>query len=1042
MIPFKIWPRIVCLMAVSSISVTWGQEENACILFTKGGPEEMLAMMLMAESLTFLETCQNDFHIGLVQTLMWKKNLVRRMFQSLNTNVTIYDGESFETDDADVPFEKVRTIASDTIADVIKQSNKQFHILVLGSSIDLGGWDSASHASSMSNGEIDSMKLIFGHVRLQHKIQISSETLNPLGSVFSITTFPELFIALKSVKEVAHRIQRMMEFRASAIVATMAMFDESLIAHCRWTTFRLSKHFYPTPDPHFELEYTQISQSEHYPGHPVNAHDQHADLENYTHKFVTKFNDPTLEGARTPFKNVVVVLIKEYTEVKKRSKRNTKHKTRKPISLMKHALAESKHRIPETHHENRSHAYSIHITPLCCSAQHDLPFLGLGYINRCNLGLYYSYCIRVFQQHGIEKAKLKMSSEPILKYIHPLTAQSFIAALLVMSPNTAEANDILNEDKYFVWEFNARKKLAKKGLLIHIDAMKASSEGDANASTWKVNDMKAFATICTMINPSLQSMVRTAQTTAVAWEFLKTFIIIRSIHNRVQIRRKLHEFKMMKKKSIMNHFLKLDGLCMSMQAVGDEVSHDEQLVISKADINLFQAKEMLSRKYEGIDWKKKNALASKATRNYMSKGPRSKETRNKFAGTCFICNKYGHKEQHCWKNPDRKMNIEQAFTVGEYGTEGWLLDSGGSSHVCPFQDEFMEVRSLNKPVGISIANGETVLAAGVGTIRIISANKKPIRIEDVLYVPELDRQLLSNPALSTKGLQVTFRNKTCDIRNDHQELITKVTQTGKFLVLECDILESTRASEEMGSRAKSMSPDIWHARLRHLTMKSMKPLEKCVGGFKTTKILFAGGWDTPAHTTVMDPGEIDSMELIFGCVELQHKIHLSSESLNPHGNDFSKTIFPKLYEALHSARRVATVKAFRLHQRKEISRRIGDNGLEFRASAIVATMALLCEDLIAESKWETFSLSRSGYRPDKAWKMYFSVSSESENYPRQPANSLSEMDNDHHQYTLKVVTKFKDPPSDTHPKGGLQGLANPRYLRKNAEIRGHGNFNL
>ena len=62
-------------------------------------------------------------------------------------------------------------------------------------------------------------------------------------------------------------------------------------------------------------------------------------------------------------------------------------------------------------------------------------------------------------------------------------------------------------------------KLTKKGLLEHIDATKAPSEDDASAAVWKVNDMKAFANVCTMINLSLQSMVRNAATTAEAWEF-------------------------------------------------------------------------------------------------------------------------------------------------------------------------------------------------------------------------------------------------------------------------------------------------------------------------------------------------------------------------------------------------------------------------------------------------------------------------------------------------------------------------------------------
>ena len=94
-----------------------------------------------------------------------------------------------------------------------------------------------------------------------------------------------------------------------------------------------------------------------------------------------------------------------------------------------------------------------------------------------------------------------------------------------MSPTTPDAGDILREDNYFVWEFNAKMRLAKKGLLEHLDAMEAQEEGDASASTWKVNDMKAFAIVSTMISTNLQPMVRTAKTKAEAWDILKTFFL-------------------------------------------------------------------------------------------------------------------------------------------------------------------------------------------------------------------------------------------------------------------------------------------------------------------------------------------------------------------------------------------------------------------------------------------------------------------------------------------------------------------------------------
>ena len=79
--------------------------------------------------------------------------------------------------------------------------------------------------------------------------------------------------------------------------------------------------------------------------------------------------------------------------------------------------------------------------------------------------------------------------------------------------------------------------------------MKAPEEGDISASTWKVNDMKDFAIVTTMTSTNLQSMVRLANYTAEAWDILKNIFLRQSMHNRVQLRRQLHEFKLSKGES-------------------------------------------------------------------------------------------------------------------------------------------------------------------------------------------------------------------------------------------------------------------------------------------------------------------------------------------------------------------------------------------------------------------------------------------------------------------------------------------------------------
>nr|CCA28032.1 putative polyprotein [Albugo laibachii Nc14] len=189
--------------------------------------------------------------------------------------------------------------------------------------------------------------------------------------------------------------------------------------------------------------------------------------------------------------------------------------------------------------------------------------------------------------------------------------------------------DMLREDNYSSWEFSARMQLMRKGLLDHIDMVKTPGEDDSNAADWKVNDMKAFAIVSTMIRPNLQSMFRSAFGATQAWDILNNFFLRRSLHNRIQKKRELHDFKMRKGGSFRDHFLRFEELCMSMQAIGASIDLNEQLVVLLGSMSedfdqimkimenvpgmaMFQAKERLLRESESISAKKKHGMRFKA----------------------------------------------------------------------------------------------------------------------------------------------------------------------------------------------------------------------------------------------------------------------------------------------------------------------------------------------------------------------------------------------------------------------------------------------
>jgi hypothetical protein len=150
--------------------------------------------------------------------------------------------------------------------------------------------------------------------------------------------------------------------------------------------------------------------------------------------------------------------------------------------------------------------------------------------------------------------------------------------LQVMSPSSSNPNLVLTDDNYFLWEFNSRMELARKGLLGHI-TFKLDDAARRNTTEWEGDDLKALALIAWMLSPVYQSMVREARSALEAWEILRAFFVKQSLHNRVQLRKQLHEFTMSNGENLMEHVVRFDDLCARLAAVGEKMSDDENIVI-------------------------------------------------------------------------------------------------------------------------------------------------------------------------------------------------------------------------------------------------------------------------------------------------------------------------------------------------------------------------------------------------------------------------------------------------------------------------------
>ncbi|KAK9132834.1 hypothetical protein Scep_012362 [Stephania cephalantha] len=181
------------------------------------------------------------------------------------------------------------------------------------------------------------------------------------------------------------------------------------------------------------------------------------------------------------------------------------------------------------------------------------------------------------------------------------------------------------------------------------------------------------------------------------------------------------------------------------------------------------------------------------------KGPTSGENMGIYSRRnyppCYHCGKKGHPPYKYWDRPDAKCtkcdklgheavicksesqsNEVEAKVVDLYdedrifiasceiiedSNKSWLIDSGCTNHMCRDITLFRDM----KPVEIQkvrIENGGYILAKGKGTVSITTSSGIKL-ISDVLYIPDIDQNLLSVGQLIEKGYKVSFEDLHCVI---------------------------------------------------------------------------------------------------------------------------------------------------------------------------------------------------------------------------------------------------------------------------------------
>ncbi|KAI5728895.1 hypothetical protein M8J77_025006 [Diaphorina citri] len=232
---------------------------------------------------------------------------------------------------------------------------------------------------------------------------------------------------------------------------------------------------------------------------------------------------------------------------------------------------------------------------------------------------------------------------------------------------------------------------------------------------------------------------------------------------------------------------------------------------------------------------------------------------SKFQFKCHNCGGQGHMRSNC-PTPKKKYHVhnsgqegpssQSAHSVQEVEHEQkyaflstttmannanskcvveWFLDSGATEHMVSETHNMHDVQDILPEIKIQVAKrGVTLKASKKGNMKLYSlqeGKKLEITINDVLYVPGLELNLLSVQKLEQLGFTIIFHDGKAVIKKGNSQIATAylVNKLYKLtLSVNSPKPESAMLSEE--------SQELWHRRLGHIGKSGLQKLSTMVDG--------------------------------------------------------------------------------------------------------------------------------------------------------------------------------------------------------------------
>lgn len=215
---------------------------------------------------------------------------------------------------------------------------------------------------------------------------------------------------------------------------------------------------------------------------------------------------------------------------------------------------------------------------------------------------------------------------------------------------------------------------------------------------------------------------------------------------------------------------------------------------------------------------------------------------------CYHCREAGHQSDSCPSKSVLKRNSEiesvqsakmerlnnmySFVSLNENNPlfQNWIIDSGASSHMCSDRNLFSDIQ-FGSFGDITIASGDKISAKGQGTVTLcvgLTDKRLEIILLNVLYVPNLETNLMSVKKITEKGFSVNFSKYGCHLNGGGASHKIGQYSNGVYELLQPKFHRAAAVRT-------TLCVHEWHRRLAHRHLGDVKKLSDTGIKFKSCK---------------------------------------------------------------------------------------------------------------------------------------------------------------------------------------------------------------